>query len=141
MFRGILAPLAAVAVVTGLTSNVYARPISQSQPGTGLATLSDQPLAGIESRNVAKDYPTRFSETLPTSPNNHHKVVAQVRAHSSSKKLPFGLGNLGNKVKIDAGGDSGDTYSYGRISDPFLLHEANGDVNSHVSVQYQLQEQ
>lgn len=137
MSRKILAAVGAIALVTGLTSTVYAKPIALSQPQTGSVTVSGESLQGIQSRSLAKDYPTRFNTV--SNNNSNHPFVIKTPAHPKEQSfLSKILGNnLGNKLEI-TGGNLFNTDN--TPSRPLLKQGANGDSNSQGAVLYKLNE-
>ena len=96
MLRGILAVFGAGVVAMGLASMVYAKQIQGSQSET-------TSLHGVESRNLAKDYPTLFSETSPNLLSDNKSNHADATTPAPSKISDF-FGRLSNKVNVDFGG-------------------------------------
>lgn len=99
MLRAIIAALVTGAVVTGLSSTVYAQSITRSQSANGFTTLSGESLRRIENRNFSKDF-SLLSETSPTS---QLETISLPNENSAPTiKIPS-LSVFGKKVEIDSG--------------------------------------
>ena len=135
MFRGIIVALFAGAVVTGLTSTVYAQPLVRSQPENGFTTRSGESLRGLESRNLSTDYPTVFPE--PSSISEPSPISLHNNNSASVSQFPerLVLGNiveinfkhlvLDKKIQINAGGSSLDSEQLLNVGYQLLSPAAN----------------
>jgi len=79
MRHTILTALGVLVAIAGFTSSVQAQPKVSSNPETGQFTLSENSLAGIESRTVEDDFNKFFlegssSSELNTSRNNNDLI-------------------------------------------------------------------
>ncbi len=98
MVRGILTPLFAGVIVTGLAATVCAKPIVSSQAESNFSTRSGQSLRRIESRNIVKD----FLAPSATTPSNTAIAPMSLRDNQSVAQ-PLAEFVLGNNVKISTG--------------------------------------
>jgi hypothetical protein len=117
----IITALGVGAIVTGLVSEVYALPRTQSQTEAGV-TLSGDSLRGLETRD-AEDFSTFFSGVSPNSQRGNNLSIAP-----TSQRSP--LGNI--EVR------GGTSVNSGNATDPLLF--PNGDSDQQVRVQYRVAE-
>jgi hypothetical protein len=96
MFRGMIVTLFAGAVVTGLTSITYAKPVVQSQAQSSFSTRSGESLRGLESRNVSEDY-TVFSETTLI---NEASPISLPDENSESARPAPAISVFGNRIEL-----------------------------------------
>jgi hypothetical protein len=141
MFRGIIAPLFAGVIVTGLTSTVYAKPIVPSQPENNFSTRSSESLRRIENRNIVKDFLT------PSSTTSSAAEISPISLQDN-KPTPVPLAPaefvLGNNVKVSAGRPSPNSATHApahlELSNRIEVNAGASSLDSEqlVKVQYQL---
>jgi hypothetical protein len=118
----IITALGVGAIVTGLVSEVYALPRTQSQTEAGV-TLSGDSLRNLETRD-AEDFSTFFSGVSPNSQSGNNLSIAPT-------SQPSLLGN------IEVSGSTSSPNS-GNATDPLLF--PNGDSDQQVRVRYRVTE-
>lgn len=108
LFRAILATLGVGSLVTGLQEAVYGANLTViSQPESGLSTLSDESLLGLENRSYAKDYSTIFSETKPLT--EWKPILLSQKTETAIVQVPTVLLDLIKSVEVNTGGSSLDS--------------------------------
>ena len=118
----IITALGVGAIVTGLVSEVYALPRTQSPTEAGV-TLSGASLRGLETRD-AEDFSRFFSGISPNSQSGNNLSIAPT-------SQPSLLGN------IEVSGSTSSSNS-ANTTDPLLF--PNGDSDQQVRVRYRVTE-
>jgi hypothetical protein len=96
MFRKTIAPLFAGMVVTGLSSTVYAQPITPAPTDNSFNTRSGESLRGLQNRSISKDSST-FSETSPLSGISPMSIRNSSTRRSPSVRLSDGIKSYSGK--------------------------------------------
>ena len=124
MFRKTIAPLFAGMVVTGLSSTVYAQPITPAPTDNSFNTRSGESLRGLQNRSISKDSST-FSETSPLSGISPMSIRNSSTRRSPSVRLIDG-------VKVTAGSTSTSTGSSGylEVNDQVKVSAGASPINS-----------
>jgi hypothetical protein len=108
LFRAILATLGVGSLVSGLQEAVYGANLTVlSQPESGLSTLSDESLLGLEHRSYAKDYSTILSDTKPAT--EWKPILLSHDTEAPVVQVPPILLDLMKKVEVNTGGSSLDS--------------------------------